>query len=80
MSLVSVQVAAPGVIRVHSQADEGLKGSMRRTFSKNGLEDTWDFYQETQGPKTLESMPDAERQVHKFNILPISTRMIRTSS
>lgn len=36
---------------------------MRRTFSKNGLEETWEFYQETQGPKTLQSMPEAERQV-----------------
>lgn len=36
---------------------------MRRTFSKAGLQETWDFYQETQGPKTLELLPEDERQV-----------------
>ena len=36
---------------------------MRRTFSKAGLQETWDFYQETQGPKTLGLLPEDERQV-----------------
>lgn len=36
---------------------------MRRTFSKAGLQETWDFYQETQGPKTVELLPEDERQV-----------------
>ena len=36
---------------------------MRRTFSKGDLKETWDFYQETQGPKSLESLPENERQV-----------------
>ena len=43
---------------------------MRRTFSKAGLQETWDFYQERQGPKTLELLPEDERQVlnEKFTI------------
>ena len=43
---------------------------MRRTFSKAGLQETWEFYQETQGPKTLELLPEDERQVlnEKFAI------------
>ncbi|CAL5220265.1 g2246 [Coccomyxa viridis] len=57
------QAAAPGVIHITSKAQEEVKESpMRRTFSKHGLEETWDFYQETQGPKTLESMPEAEQK------------------
>ena len=56
--------AYPGVIHIHSKAQEEAKGSpMRRTFSKNDLEETWEFYQETQGPKTLDSIPEPERQV-----------------
>lgn len=47
---------------------------MRRTFSKHGLEETWDFYQETQGPKTLESMPEAERQVCCLLSVALSTK------
>lgn len=58
------QGPVPGSIHVHSHAaKEPVEPPMRRTFSKAGLQETWDFYQETQGPKTLELLPEDERQV-----------------
>ena len=58
---------------------------MRRTFSKHGLEETWDFYQETQGPKTLESMPEAEQKVCCFLTVALTTpspdqQLLRTAA
>ena len=37
-------------------------------FGKNGLQETWTFYQETQGPKDLEHLAEDERQVPVNNI------------
>ena len=53
---------------------------MRRTFSKHGLEETWDFYQETQGPKTLESMPEAEQTSMLSPLLWLSAQNARAPS
>ena len=69
-----LQATDPGVIHVSSKGEEVIKESpLRRTFSKHGLEETWDFYQETQGPETLESMPEAERKVCCLFAVPLIT-------
>lgn len=66
------QAPAPGIIHIHAEDKKGTKEppkdpkdspAMRKTFSKGDLKETWDFYQETQGPKILESLPENERQV-----------------
>ena len=38
-------------------------------FAKNGLQETWTFYQETQGPKDLEHLAEDERQVPVNNTM-----------
>lgn len=56
---------APGILHVHDQGAEGPpdEPTMTKTFSKVGLQETWEFYQDTQGPKTVESLSEDEKQV-----------------
>ena len=60
---MQAQVPIAGIIQLTDQDIKEMETPPADNFRKNGLQETWTFYQETQGPKDLEHLAEDERQV-----------------
>ena len=65
---MQAQAPVAGVIQLNEQDLKEMETLPATNFGKNGLQETWTFYQDTQGPKDLEHLAEDERQVPVNNI------------